>query len=92
VVLRSLKLKVTPNRAKAGQRTCYAFSATSGGHGVKGASVKLAQRTAHTGSGGAARLCLTLKKGTYTARASKSGYTAAAARVRVSAASPVFTG
>jgi DNA-binding beta-propeller fold protein YncE len=89
---RSLRLKVSPNRAKAGQRTCYAFSATAGGHGVKGATVKLAGHTSHTGAAGTATLCMTLSKGVYTAHVSKSGYSSAAARVRVSAASPVFTG
>lgn len=92
VVVKALKLKATPSRAKAGQRTCYAFSATSGGHAVKGASIKLAGHTGHTSSAGMATLCLTLKKGTYAAHASKSGYRTAAARIRVSAASPVFTG
>jgi DNA-binding beta-propeller fold protein YncE len=89
---KSLKLRVSPNRAKAGQRTCYVFHATSSGHGVKGVSVRLAGRTTHSSSSGKAMLCLTLKKATYTARAHKSGYAAAAARIRVSAAAPVFTG
>ncbi len=92
VAAKPLKLAVSPSSAKAGQKTCYAFSATSGGHGVKGVSVRLSGRTTSTGSAGLARLCLTLKKGTYTAEASKAGYRKADARIRVTAASPVFTG
>lgn len=86
-----LKISVTPSSAKAAQLTCYAFTVTSKSKHVGGASVKLAGRTART-SDGKATLCLTLKKGTYAARASRSGYATAAARIRVSAASPVFTG
>ena len=86
-----LKVSVTPSSAKAGQMTCYAFTVTSKRKGVGHVSVKLAGRTART-SDGKASLCLTLKKGTYVARASRSGYRTAAARIRVTAASPVFTG
>jgi len=86
-----LKVSVSPASAKAGQMTCYAFTVTSKGKGVARVTVKLAGRTART-SGGRATLCLTLKKGTYTARARKSGYKTAAARIRVTASSPVFTG
>jgi DNA-binding beta-propeller fold protein YncE len=89
---KSLKLSVSPKSAKAGQSTCYAFKATSKGHGVKKVSVKLAGHTATTSGSGKATLCLTLKKGTYHARASKHGYTAAVAAIRITAAAPVFTG
>jgi len=87
-----LKLVVSPKSAKAAQSTCYAFKATSKGHGVKKVSVKLAGHTATTSGSGKATLCLTLSKGTYHARASSHGYTVADARITVSAASPVFTG
>jgi PKD repeat protein len=87
-----LKLSVSPKSAKAAQSTCYAFNATSEGHGVKKVTVKLAGHTATTSGSGNATLCLTLSKGTYRARASKDGYTVADARITVSAASPVFTG
>lgn len=91
--IKPLKLSVTPRSAKAGVRTCYALHATSKGHGVKKVTVKLAGHKATTSGSGKAKLCLTLKKGTHTAKATKKGYAAAAARVRVSAAtSPAFTG
>jgi uncharacterized repeat protein (TIGR01451 family) len=91
ITAKRLKLSVTPRTAGAGTRTCYAFHGTSGGKGVHGAKVSLAGRSATTSSSGRATLCLTLKKGTYHARISKSGYVSASAAIRVTAA-PAFTG
>lgn len=87
-----LALKVSPHSAKAGTKTCFAFTVTSSGHRTSKATVKLAGHTAKTNSNGKAKLCLTLKKGTYKARASKKGFVSAATRVRITAPSPVFTG
>lgn len=87
-----LKLSVSPHSAKAGRSTCYVLRATSGGHGVKKVTVRLAGHKATTSANGKAKLCLVLKKGTYHARATKTGYKSAVAAIRVTAASPVFTG
>ncbi len=87
-----LKLAVSPKRAKAGQSICYAFTTTSKGRHVKKVSVKLDGHTTHTSGDGKAKLCLTLKKGVYSARASKKGYDPASTRITISAAAPVFTG
>jgi uncharacterized repeat protein (TIGR01451 family) len=91
ITARKLNLSVTPRTAHAGRTTCYAFRGTSGGKGVRGARVTLAGHHATTSSSGHATLCLTLKKGTYHARISKSGFSSATAAIRVTAA-PVFTG
>lgn len=89
---RPVKLSVSPHSAKAGTSTCYVLRATSGGHGVKKATVKLAGHKAVTSASGKAKLCLALKKGTYHARVTKAGYKSAVAAIRVTAATPVFTG
>ena len=89
--VRRLSLSVTPNSSTAGKTVCYAFTVTSKGKSVKGSTVTLNGRHATTGSGGTARLCLKLRRGTHSARATKSGYRAATAAIRVAAA-PVFTG
>lgn len=91
IVAVKLKLTVTPTHATAGTSTCYAFRGSSGGKAVHGAKVTLAGHSAKTSSAGRATLCLTLKKGTYHARISKSGYSSATAAIRVTAA-PAFTG
>ena len=91
ITARALKLSVTPHKATAGTKTCYAFTATSGGKGVGGAKVSLSGHSATTSSSGHATLCVTLKKGTYHARITKSGFTSATAAIHVTAA-PAFTG
>jgi uncharacterized repeat protein (TIGR01451 family) len=91
IVGKPLKLSVTPHTAAAGVKTCYAFTGTSGGKAVGGAKVTLGGHSATTSSHGTASLCLSLKKGTYHPRISKSGYIAATAAIRVTAA-PAFTG
>lgn|GEM_PF-4818072 len=95
-----LKLSVSPHSTVAGTRACYSFTATSGGHGVSGVTVRFTGHTAHTSSSGKARISQTLKRqGTYKAHASKSGYSSATARVTVNAKpkpkpkpKPTFTG
>lgn len=95
IVVPKLKLTVKPHSARAGQRTCFRFTATSGGKRVRGVAVRLSGHTAHTSGHGTARICLALKAGTYHAKATKSGYRAATAAIRIHAApktKPVFTG
>lgn len=92
---KSSKLKARPRHARAGKRTCFRFTFSSGGHGVSGAKVRFAGHTAHTSRQGAARICLALHRGTYTAHATKRGYRSARATVRITAAprkAPAFTG
>ena len=83
-----LKLSASPHSARAGQKRCYAFTATSSGKGVEGVTVKFAHHTGHTSTSGKATLCLKLKKGTYRASASKSNYLAAHATVVIKPAKP----
>jgi uncharacterized repeat protein (TIGR01451 family) len=98
IVMPSLKLAVSPHSARAGQHRCYSFTATSGGAGVSGVTVKFAHKTRKTSSTGKARICVTLKRGTYHARATKSDFTSASATVVVRPAkhkkkqAPTFTG
>lgn len=95
-----LTLSVSPRRARAGARTCFVFTATSGTHKQKGVTVRFDGHTAHSSSKGTAKICLAPKhKGTYRATATKSGYKTAHASVKVMAAkkvkkttSPPFTG
>ncbi|HET9721268.1 MAG TPA: PKD domain-containing protein [Solirubrobacteraceae bacterium] len=91
---RPLRLSVSPRRAHADVRACYSFRAVSKGHGVKNVKVKLAGHTTRTAGNGTAKLCLKLRRGTYTARASRKGYATAAARITVTtrARVPGFTG
>ncbi len=93
-VVRRLKLSVSPRNPRAGHTTCYTFTVSSSGHRVSGATVRFAHRTARTSHTGRARICVSLRAGFHTARASKSGYRAASTRVRVRAApaAPRFTG
>ncbi len=92
-----LKLSVSPHSALAGQQRCYAFKATSSGKGVKGVTVKFAHRTGHTSSQGKVQICVKLKRGSYRASATKSGYVTAHATVVIKPAkakkkAPTFTG
>jgi hypothetical protein len=90
-----LKLSVSPGRAQAGKRACFAFKATSRGRQVAGAKVRLANRTARTSKAGKARICLTLHRGTYHPSATKSGFRLAHATLTVTPARkprPSFTG
>jgi hypothetical protein len=87
-----MRLTVSPHSARAGHRVCYSFKATSSGHGVKGVKVRFANHTAHTGSSGKARVCVTLKRGTYHAHATKTGFRSVSATVRVRAAATRPTG
>jgi hypothetical protein len=92
-----LKLSVSPHSARAGQQRCYAFKATSSGKGVKGVTVRFAHRTGHTSSQGKVQICVKLKRGSYRASATKSGYVAAHATVVIKPAKakkkkPTFTG
>jgi uncharacterized repeat protein (TIGR01451 family) len=98
IVKPALKLAVSPHSARAGQHRCYAFTAASSGAGVGGVTVKFAGHTRHTSSAGKATICVTLKRGTYHATATRSGYTGASAKVVVKPAkpkkkkAPTFTG
>ena len=87
-----MSLAVSPASATAKASTCFAFTATSSGHGVSGVTVKVAGHATKTASHGKATLCVSFSvAGTYSARATKSGYRAAVASIRVTAA-PKFTG
>jgi 6-phosphogluconolactonase (cycloisomerase 2 family) len=91
---RPLKLSVSPTRAEAGARVCLAFKASSNGHPVAGATVRLGNHTARTSHAGKATICLTLQHGTYHPSATKTGYRSARATVIANAAlkpPPTFT-
>jgi hypothetical protein len=92
----SMRLTVSPRTAVAGHRVCYSFTASSSGHAVSAVTVRFAGHTAHTSSRGKARICVTLRRGTYRAHATKTHYASASATVRVRAAAvrrrPTFTG
>jgi uncharacterized repeat protein (TIGR01451 family) len=100
ISLPKLKLKLSSHTARAGQRACFSFTATSGGKGVRGVTVRLGSHKAKTSSKGKAKICGTFKRGTYHARASKSGFRSVSATVRILAArrattprrAPSFTG
>jgi hypothetical protein len=90
-----LSLTVSPRTAVAGHRVCYSLTAKSSGHGVGGVRIRFAGQTAHTSSRGKARVCVSLRRGVYHARATKAGFVSASAAVRVRAAAappPRFTG
>ncbi len=93
-VLRGLKLSVSPRSPRAGRRTCFTLTATSGGRRVRGAIVRFAHRRARTNGKGNARICVSLRTGVHTARANRQGYRTASARVRArtAPAQPRFTG
>ena len=86
-----LRLTVSPGRASAGTSACFSFSASSRGHGVSGATVRFAGRTASTSSAGTASICAKLTKGTYHPTVSKRGFTAGRATV-LAVAAVKFTG
>lgn len=87
-----LKLAVSPATATAKKTTCLRFTATSRGHGVSGVTIKVGGHTTKTGKGGTATACVAFSAaGTIRARATKSGYRAAVAAIRVTTA-PKFTG
>lgn len=97
-VIHPSKLTVSPRRAHAGMRVCYTFRFTSRGRGISGALVRFAGHHRRTSGSGKARLCLKLKRGTHTARATKHGYRSARTTVRITAlrhtarSRPSFTG
>jgi 6-phosphogluconolactonase (cycloisomerase 2 family) len=90
------RLTARPRTARAHVKTCFTFTYTSGGHGLRGGRVHFAGHTKTTSHTGKVRMCLALSMGTYTARATKSGYKTARTAVRITAAtratSPGFTG
>jgi hypothetical protein len=87
-----LTLAVSPASATAKKTTCLHFAATSRGRGVSGVTIKVAGHTTRTGNSGTATVCVAFSvAGRYSARATKSGYRAAVASIRVTAA-PKFTG
>lgn len=82
-----LKLIVSPNHAVNGRHVCFKFNASSNGHGVSGATIKLASHHAHTSGSGKAQICASLKHGVYRAKATKNGFKSASATVKVKAKS-----
>jgi TolB protein len=92
--LRQLRLSVTPRSTTAGQRTCFSLRASSSGHGVAGAVIRLARHRAVSSRAGTATICASLSAGSYGVAASKPGYRVATARVSAAtrARRPVFTG
>lgn len=80
-----LKLLVRPRRARAGRRTTFRFRvATAAGRSVSGALVRFAGRRARTGRAGRVRIAVTPRRpGRRTARASKPGFRAARATIRM---------
>jgi TolB protein len=93
-VLREMRLSVTPRSATAGQRICFTFRASSGGHGVAGATIHFAHRSAVSSASGAATICASLAAGMHVANAAKAGFVqaSAAVRARKPSVSPSFTG
>jgi hypothetical protein len=89
---RPLKLSVSPRRTQAGTRACFAFKATSSGHPVAGATVRLGHHTARTSHAGKATICLRLRPGSYHATATKTGFRTARVTITARAApKPNFT-
>ena len=90
---RPLTFSVSPSRTLAGTRVCFAFKASSNGHPVAGATVRLANQAARTSHAGTATICLTLQKGTYHPSATKAGYRRAHGTITATAPpKPSFTG
>jgi hypothetical protein len=80
--VRALTLQASPRKARAGKRTTFRFRVTAGKRGVRGATVRFAGHTARTGRGGRASLRIVIRR-TRIARATKPGFRAARASVRV---------
>jgi hypothetical protein len=79
-----LNLAVSPRRSEVGERRTFTFRVTARGHAAAGALVRFAGKRARTGRGGRARIVATLRHaGRRTARATKPGFRAALATVRV---------
>jgi polyvinyl alcohol dehydrogenase (cytochrome) len=79
-----IKLFVRPRTTVAGRRTTFRFSARAQGKPLKGARVRFAGHSKRTNSRGVARMRLRLRhSGGRRARATKSGFRAGTAGVRV---------
>lgn len=92
-----LRLKVSPSHARTGARTRFRFTVTFaqlGGRGpVRGVTIRFGRRKAVTGGHGKAALRLSLdKSGSYTARATKSGFRSGHVSVRTTSRAPTFVG
>ena len=91
-----LRLTVRPSRVGAGRRVRLRFTVTSGGSAVSGATVRLGRGSAVTDAAGRAGLVQRFSRaGSLRVRASRAGYRAGTATVRVLPArrtSPAFTG
>ena len=88
----ALRLAVSPRRVRVGRRVRLRFSVRSGGAPVRSATVRIGGRTARTDRRG--RAALVVRFGTarlHTARATRTGYRSATARVRAVRA-PSLTG
>jgi hypothetical protein len=80
----ALNLSVKPRRAHVGRRTCFRFTTTTGGTPVSGAKVRFGRKRGKSDAAGQTRLCeRPVRRGLHKAVAGKSGFTPAAARVRV---------
>jgi hypothetical protein len=81
---RALRLSVSPRRVTAGRRACFRLRVVSGGRAVRGARLRFAGRSRRTDRRGRARVCARLTRaGRHVARATRSGYRADRAVVRV---------
>ena len=79
-----LRVSVRPRRARAGRRTRFRARVSSSGAPVRGARVRLGGRSARTDARGRASLTLRFARpGARRVRATRTGYAAASARVRV---------
>jgi hypothetical protein len=81
---RALRLQATPRTARAGKRTTFRFRVMAGKRAARGATVQFAGHSVRTGKRGRARLRVVVRRaGLRIARASKPGFRAAQASVRV---------
>jgi hypothetical protein len=83
-----LSLAVAPETTRAGRRTRFRFSVTSGRDHIAGATVRLGGKSTQTDSNGRASITLTFHgAGSFTAKAGKQGYVSDSAAIRVLPAS-----
>ena len=88
----ALRLAVSPRRVRVGRRVRLRFSVRSAGRPVRSARVRINGRSVRTNSRGRAQMVTRLRRArAYTARATRSGFLPASARVRA-VRSPSLTG
>lgn len=79
-----LHLAVRPDQARAGERTAFRFRVSADGQPVSGATVRFERRTVKTNQRGRAVMRLAPRRvGLVRARANKTGFESATARVRI---------